>query len=136
MATLKDLLNLGEFNKMAAVFKASLLGERVHAGGVRLQREPALAVSGAAATPSYTVLRLLYVKTVGTGAAGEKSALVNGATPSTGQAAANAGGTSIAFNAETTGTGTADVVYLTADPPKDSSGIAATDLAASPVGLG
>ncbi len=134
--TLKDWLNLGEINKLAAVFKATLLGERVHAGGIRLQREPALAVSGAAATPSYTVLQLLYVKTIGTGAPAVKTALINGGTPSAGQAAPNAGGTSIAFNAETTGTGTADVVYLTADPPKDANGVAASDLAASPVGLG
>jgi len=133
--TLKELLNLGEINKLAAVFKSALLGERLHAGGVRFQRET-LAVSSAAATPNYTVLRLLHVKTIGTGAAGEKSALVNGATPSAGQAAANAGGTSIAFNAETTGTGTVDVVYLTADAPKDANGIASNNLDASPVGIG
>lgn len=134
--TLKDILNLGENNKLAAALKAMLFGERVYAGGVRLQRESALAVASAAATPSYTVLRLLHVKTTGTGAAGEKAALKNGATPSTGEAAPNAGGTSITFNAETTGTGTADVVYLTADPPKDANGVAAADPSASPVGLG
>lgn len=131
---LKDIFNLGDINKLAAAFRAALMGERLHAGGVRFQRET-LAVSSAAATPNYTVLRLLHVKTIGTGAAGEKSALVNGATPSAGQAAANAGGTSIAFNAETTGTGTVDVVYLTADAPKDANGIAASDLAASVAGI-
>ena len=131
---LKDIFNLGDINKLAAAFRAALMGERLHAGGVRFQRET-LAVSSAAATPNYTVLRLLHVKTIGTGAAGEKSALVNGATPSAGQAAPNAGGTSIAFNAETTGTGTVDVVYLTADAPKDANGIAASDLAASVAGI-
>lgn len=133
--TLKDILNLGEINKMAAAFKAMLLGERIYAGGIRLQRET-LAVTGAAATPTYTALQLVYAKTIGTGAPAVKSPLINGGTPSAGQAAPNAGGTSITFNAETTGLGTADVVYLTADPPKDSSGVAAADPSASPVGLG
>lgn len=132
---LKDIFNIGEINKLAAAFKATLMGERLHAGGVRLQRET-LAVASAAATPTYTVLRLLHAKTAGTGAAGEKSPLVNGGTPSAGQAAPNAGGTSIVFNAETTGTGTVDVVYVTGDPPKNADGIAAADLASSPVGLG
>lgn len=133
--TLKDLLNLGEINKLAATFKSALLGDRLHAGGVRLQRET-LPVSSAAATPTYTVLHLLHAKTAATGAAGEKSPLVNGGTPAAGQAAPNAGGTSIAFHAETTGTGTVDVVYLTADPPKDANGIAGSDLAATVTGLG
>lgn len=133
--TLKELLNLGEINKLAGVLKAALFGERLHAGGVRLQRET-LAVSSAAATPTYTALHLLHAKTAGTGAAGEKSPLVNGGTPAAGQAAPNAGGTSITFHAETTGTGTVDVVYLTADPPKDANGIAGSDLAATVTGLG
>jgi hypothetical protein len=133
--TLKELLNLGELNKLAAVFRSTLLGERLHAGGVRLQRET-LAVASAAATPGYTVLHLLHAKTTGTGAAGEKTPLVNGATPSAGQAAPNAGGTSIAFNAETTGAGTVDVVYLTADPPKNADGVAGSDLAATVTGIG
>lgn len=135
MATLKEVLNRGDLNTLAVVLKSVLVGERLHAGGVRLQRET-LPVASAAATPGYTVLRLLHVKTAATGAAGEKTALVNGATPSAGQAAANAGGTAIAFHAETTGTGTVDVVYLTADPPKDADGIAGSDLAATVTGIG
>lgn len=132
---LKDILNTGEFNKLAAAFRKALVGEVLHAGGVRLQRET-LPVASAAATPGYTVLRLLHVRTIGTGAAGEKAALVNGGTPSAGQAAPNAGGTSIAFNAETTGTGTVDVVYLTADAPKDADGIAASKLSDAVAGIG
>jgi len=73
-----------------------------------------VAVATAAATPTYAIQQLLYAKTIGTGAAGVKSALINGASPSAGQAAPNAGGTSVAFHAETTGTGTADLGYLTA----------------------
>lgn len=75
-----------------------------------------LDVASAAATPSYTVQRLLHAKTnAGVGAAGEKAALKNGATPSTGEAAANSGGTSITLNAESTGTVTSGltVSYLT-----------------------
>lgn len=132
---LKDIFNIGDINKLAAAFRSALMGERLHAGGVRLQRET-LDVASAAATPTYTVLHLLHAKTTGTGAAGEKAPLVNGGTPSAGQAAPNAGGTSIAFNAETTGTGTVDVVYLTADPPKDANGISASDLAATVAGIG
>jgi hypothetical protein len=93
-------------------------------------------VASAAATPGYTVLQLLYAKTIGTGAPAVKAPQINGATPSAGQAAPNAGGTSIAFHAETTGTGTCDVVYLTADPPKDANDIAGSDLAATVTGIG
>lgn len=133
--SLKDVLNSGDLNKIGPAFKAGQLGDRLHAGGVRLQRET-LAVASAAATPNYTVLHLLHAKTAGTGAAGEKSPLVNGGTPSAGQAAPNAGGTSIVFNAETTGTGTVDVVYLTGDPPEDANGIPATSMTAVVPGVG
>lgn len=71
------------------------------------------AVSSAAATPAFAVTRLLHAKTVGTGAAGEKSCQKNGATPAAGECAPNAGGTSVTFNAETTGAGTVGLVYLT-----------------------
>lgn len=71
------------------------------------------AVASAAATPRFAIEQLLYAKTIGTGAAGVKAALINGGTPSAGEAAPNAGGTSVAFNAETTGTGTVDLWYLT-----------------------
>jgi len=78
---------------------------------VRIVQET-LDVASAAATPTFAVEQLLYCRTIGTGAAGVKSSLINGATPSAGQAAPNAGGTSIAFNAETTGTGTCVAGYL------------------------
>lgn len=71
------------------------------------------AVASAAATPRFAVKQLLYAKTIGTGAPAVKAALINGATPSAGQAAPNAGGTSVVFHAETTGNGTADLSYLT-----------------------
>lgn len=136
---------------------------------VRLVRETGVAVASAACAPAFAVEQLLYAKTIGTGAAAVKSALINGATPSAGQAAPNAGGTSVAFHAETTGTGTAtldylttggvavpnaggtsiafnasevagasavvELEYLTADPPKDADGVAATALTSSATGL-
>lgn len=135
MSALKDIINSGNANMLGGAFKQGQVGEVLNAGGVRLQRET-VAVASATATPTYTILHLLHCKTATVGAAGEKAPGVNGATPSTGQAAPNAAGTSIVFNAETTGTGTADVVYLTADPPKDADGIAATALSASGNGLG
>lgn len=216
--TLEDILNRGDINTLAAVFKAGQLGTLLAGeGGLRLVRE-SVAVASNAATPTYTVKRLLSCKvsggsggngekacqpngdgagrlvhetldvasaaatptfaidqllrckTVGTGAAGAKSALINGATPSAGQAAPNAGGTSLTFHAETTGTGTAlvsylttggcatpnaggtsvafkasevagadavaELLYLTADPPKDANGVAASALTATVTGLG
>ena len=135
----------------------------------RLMNET-LDVASAAATPTFAVVQLLRCKTVGTGAAGAKSALVNGATPSAGEAAPNAGGTSLTFHAETTGTGTAlvsylttggcatpnaggtsvafkasevagasavaELLYLTADPPVDANGVAASALSATIPGVG
>lgn len=132
---LKDILNLGELNKLAAAFRAALLGELLHAGGVRMQRET-LDVAAAAATPKYAVMQLLYAKTIGTGAAGVKAAKINGAAPGAGEAAPNAGGTSITFNAETTGTGTVDVIYLTNDAVKDADGNTAKKLSDVVDGLG
>lgn len=87
-------------------------GSRTYVGASRLVRE-VVAVATAAATPSYAIEQLLYAKTIGTGAAGVKAATINGGTPGTGEASPNAGGTSVAFNAETTGTGTAELWYLT-----------------------
>jgi hypothetical protein len=91
------------------------VGSRAYPGASRLVRET-VAVATAAATPSYAIEQLLYAKTVGTGAPAVKAAKINGATPSAGEAAPNAGGTSVAFNAETTGTGTAELWYLTSAP--------------------
>ena len=132
---IKDAINAGEMNDLGTAFRQAQVGEILSAGGVRLQRET-LAVATAAATPKYTVLQLVYAKTIGTGAPAVKSPLINGAAPAAGQAAPNAGGTSIVFNAETTGTGTCDVVYLTADPPKDADGNAALALTAAGKAIG
>lgn len=135
MATsLKDIIDRGDLNSLAAVLKAALVGSILNAGGVRLHAET-VAVASAAATPSYTVKQLLFAKTIGTGAPAVKAAGINGATPGTGAAAPNTAGTSIVFNAETTGTGTVDLIYLTADPPKDADGIAATALSGSITGI-
>lgn len=87
-------------------------GSRAYVGASRLVRE-VVAVATAAATPTYAAEQLLYAKTIGTGAAGVKVATINGGTPGAGEASPNAGGTSIAFNAETTGTGTVEIWYLT-----------------------
>lgn len=119
MATPEALLNAGDINNVGDVLGKTKLGSVIKDlitgdGTVRMVRET-VAVATAAATPSKTVLQLLYAKTIGTGAAGVKAAKINGATPGTGEAAPNAGGTSIVFNAETTGTGTVDLVYLTPD---------------------
>lgn len=80
--------------------------------GSRVVQET-LAVASAAAAPTFAVQQLLYAKTIGTGAPAVKAAQINGATPSAGQAAPDAAGTSIVFHAETTGTGTVEVAYLT-----------------------
>ncbi|RTL30301.1 MAG: hypothetical protein EKK55_02180 [Rhodocyclaceae bacterium] len=89
-------------------------GFRTFPAGSRIVTET-LAVASAAATPSYTIDQLLAVKTVGTGAPAPKLPGINGDTPDAGEAAPNAGGTSIVFHAETTGTGTAVVSYLTSN---------------------
>lgn len=133
--SLKDILDRGDLNQLGAVMKAALLGSLLEAGGARIVRETGVAVASAAAAPKYTITQLLYVKTTGTGAAGIKASQINGATPSAGQAAPNAGGTSVAFHAETTGTGTCELVYLTTDPPKDADGVAATALGSSVAGV-
>lgn len=124
MGTAKEILNSGEANQIGVAAKKIKLGTVLEAGGIRLQRET-VAVASAAATPTFTVLQLLYVKTIGTGAPAVKAAQINDATPSAGQAAPNAGGTSIVFHAETTGTGTVDLVYLTADAPTGASALTA-----------
>lgn len=116
MGTAKEVLNSGDANQFGVAAKKAKLGTVLDAGGIRLQRET-VAVASAAATPTFTVLQLLYVKTIATGAPAVKAPQINGATPAAGEAAPNAGGTSIVFHAETTGTGTVDLVYLTADAP-------------------
>lgn len=130
----KNAINLGETNLLGWAAKSTQLGSVIDAGGGRLQRE-VLPVSGAAATPTYNVAVLLGAKTIGTGAAGAKAPGIPGATPGVGAAAPNAGGTSIVFNAETTGTGTAEVWYLTADAPKDANNQPAAKLSDNVPGL-
>ncbi len=80
---------------------------------VRIVREPALAVASLGATPTYPVKKLLDCTTAATGAPAGKICDINGATPGAGHCAPNSGGTALVFHAETTGTGTADVTYLT-----------------------
>lgn len=126
MATPQQILDGGDLNQLALASKKAKLGTLLYAGGVRMVRET-VAVASAACTPTFAVLQLLYAKTIATGTPAVKAAQINGATPSAGQAAPNAGGTSVAFHAETTGTGTADLVYLTAAAPTDATGLA-TDL--------
>lgn len=87
-------------------------GLRATQAGSRLVQEN-VAVATAAATPTFAIQQLLYAKTIGTGAPAVKAALINGATPGAGEAAPVADGSSVAFHAETTGTGTADLAYLT-----------------------
>lgn len=119
MTSGRDILDRGELNQVGGVGLATGLGSVISGEKtyVRIVRET-VAVAAAAAPPSYTVLQLLYARTIGTGAPAVKAPGINGAAPGAGAAAPNAGGTSIVFNAETTGTGTADIAYLTGDPPK------------------
>ena len=130
MATPQALLNAGDINNLGDVAKKLRLGDllagTVGLGGalpVRLHSE-IVAVASLAAVPTFTVLALLYVQTIGTGAPAVKAPGILGATPGAGAAAPNAGGTSIVFNAETTGTGTVVLVYLTQAAP--ASGILPT----------
>lgn len=133
---IKDILDRGDLNSLGAAFKGAKVGTLLAGdGGVRLVYESGVAVASAAAKPKYTVLQLLYCKTVSTGAAGIKAPGINGATPGAGEAAPNAGGSSITFNAETTGTGTCDVAYLTTAPPIDANGVAGLSLNASLPGV-
>lgn len=131
---LKEVLDRGDTNNIPAAGREARIGSHLWAGGVRLQRET-VNVAAAAATPTYAVLQLLFARTISTGAAGIKAAGINGATPGTGAAAPNAGGTSIVFNAETTGTGTVELVYLTTDAVKDADGVVATKLDQASGGL-
>lgn len=128
MTTPKDSLNAGDLNQIGAVAKAVGLGSLLAAeGGYRLVGET-LAVSGAAATPTYNCKKLLYARTIATGAPAEKATTgIAGSAPGAGFAAPNSGGTSIVFNAETTGTGTAEVLYITTDPVK-VGGVARTGM--------
>lgn len=114
-STLEDVLNSGDINTIAQAMRRVKGGTLLAGEGVRPVTET-VAVASASATPTYEIAALLRAKTVGTGAAGEKTVLKQGGTPSAGQAAANSGGTAVAFHAETTGTGTVLLVYLTSDP--------------------
>lgn len=80
--------------------------------GSRIVQET-VAVATQSCTPTFAVQQLLYAKTIGTGAAGVKAAKINGASPSAGEAAPVSNGSTISFHSETTGTGTADIAYLT-----------------------
>jgi hypothetical protein len=116
--TAKGCLLGGSAGDVAATLTAAAspaLGTRgllAAPAGSRIVQET-VAVASASATPRFAVQRLLHARTIGTGAAGQKTALPNGGTPSAGEAAPAANGSTIAFNAETTGTGTVEIAYLT-----------------------
>lgn len=119
MTTAKDALDRGDTNQLGALAKVSGLGSVISGDKAygRLVYEKGVAVAAAAAPLAYPATQLLYARTIGTGAPAAKASLINGAAPSAGQAAPNAGGTAMVFNAETTGTGTCDVLYWTEAPP-------------------
>lgn len=131
MGTAKEVIDSGDVNQLGVACKKTKLGTLLDAGGVRMVKET-VAVASAAAAPTFTVLQLLYAKTIATGAPAVKAAKINGATPSAGEAAPNAGGTSVTFHAETTGTGTVDLVYLTTDPPTGAVALTAEISAVTP----
>ena len=118
MSTLIALLDAGDTNNLGDVFKKGKLGS-VMSGELAYIRHvmETVNVAAAAATPTYPVTALLFVQTIATGAPAVKAPGILGATPGVGAAAPNAAGTSIVFNAETTGTGTAVIAYLTTSPP-------------------
>lgn len=78
-ATAQQALDQGDLNTLATVAKSIGLGSILLAGlGVRLHRE-SVAVSSDAATPSYTVKKLLSCKVSGGSAGnGEKAPQING----------------------------------------------------------
>ena len=124
-STLEDVLNSGDINTLAQAMRRVKGGSLLRGeGGVRPVTET-VDVASASATPKYTIAALLRAKTVDTGAAAEKTVMKQGATPSAGQAAANSGGTAVVFHAETTGTGTALLVYLTSDPVDGADALSA-----------
>lgn len=121
----KEVLDSGELNLLGTALKKGKVGTLLHGeGGVRLVTET-VAVATAAATPTYTIQQLLFARTIGTGAPAIKAPQINGATPSAGQAAPNAGGTSVTFHAETTGTGTVELSYLTTQAPTGAVSLSA-----------
>jgi hypothetical protein len=133
--SLREVLNDGDPNTMGNAARQVQLGTIVAEGNARVVTEAGVAVAGAAATPKYTIQQLLYAKTIGTGVPAIKAPQINGATPAAGQAAPNAGGTSVTFHAETTGTGTCDLSYITTDAAKDKDGKVMKKLSESADGL-
>lgn len=136
MTTSKDALDRGDTNQLGAIAKIAGIGSLISGDKnyARLVFEKGVAVASAAAAPTYPILQLVYAKTIGTGAPAIKAPGINGATPGAGAAAPNAGGTSVVFNAETTGTGTCDLAYLTESPPT-IDGVAKLSMMATAPGL-
>jgi hypothetical protein len=125
--TIKDALDTGEANSIGPAFKTAKVGTILYGGAlpVRMHRE-SRPVASDAATPSHAILRLLYAKVSGgSGGHGEKAAQVNGAAVAANSAAPNAAGTSVAFTAAEVAGASAvvDMVYLTAEPPKDAKAL-------------
>lgn len=129
MSTPEEILNNGDLSHIASVAKAVGLGTVLAAGGYRLVGET-VPVSSASAATTYTCKKLLYARTIGTGAPAEKATTgIAGSAPGAGAAAPNSDGTAVVFNAETTGTGTAELIYITTDPA-DVAGVTKTALTA------
>jgi len=119
MSTLEEILNMGEINSLSLAMKRVKGGSLLFGEGmIRPVVETVdVETDSLVATPSYTILKLLRCKTVDLATAEEKTVLKQGGTPAEGEAAAASDGLSVVLNAESTGTGTALLVYYTSDPP-------------------
>jgi len=120
-ATLAQVLDQGDLNTVGNAMKEGKVGSIL--SGPRSVYE-VVSASSTTVTLSFTAVSLNRVKTIGLGAAGEKTALSKfGATPSAGEAACNSAGTAVILNAESTGSGTVLVVYETNDPPTGATAL-------------
>lgn len=116
MSTHEELLNSGDLNTLAKSFGAVKAGTLLKGEGtIRFIKETvAIEEDSALATPAYPILKLIRAKTIDVGGEGEKAVLKQGGTPSTGEAAAATDGLTVNFEAtETTGAGTALLIYAT-----------------------
>lgn len=122
-STNQQIINSGDPSTLASAAKKIKLGD------ILAQPRTVMETISASSTTialSFTAVALCRVTTTGFGAAGEKTALTKrGAAPSTGEAALNAAGTSVVLNAESTGSGSITVVYLTMAPPTGASALTA-----------
>jgi hypothetical protein len=125
MTTTRAAIDRGDTNNLPAAMRLSKAGSVLHAGGVRIQRDVGLAVTGDATAPKYTIKKLLFCEvTGGSGGNEEKAPVLRGATVAAHQAAPAADGKTIGFYAsEVTGPlAVAEIHYTTTDPVKDEDG--------------